>query len=226
MIDRRSLFSGAWASARWPRPVFRARRWRRGAWPTAPPAPFSFERLKQRARDLGERALRARRRGPRPRCCRQIDYDAHGKIKFKTDLALWADGPSGFPGHLLPSRPLFPAARCACTSSRAAQAREILYDDALFRHAGGLAGPSAAGQLRLCRLPLPGGPRRRARLAQERLGRLPRRLLFPGHRRTLPIRPLGARASRSTPRSSDKPEEFPDFTHVYFETPAPDQPTP
>ena len=91
----------------------------------------------------------------------------------------------------------------------------------LFRHAGGFARPSAAGQLRLRRLPLPGGARRQARLAQERLGGLPRRLLFPRHRRTLPIRPLGPRARASTPRCSASPRNSPTSRHVYFETPQP-----
>ena len=27
----------------------------------------------------------------------RIDYDAHGKIRFKPELALWANGPSPWP---------------------------------------------------------------------------------------------------------------------------------
>ena len=47
------------------------------------PAPFSFEALKKRARDMAARPMR-RRPDPRPEVLEQIDYDAHGKIKFKT----------------------------------------------------------------------------------------------------------------------------------------------
>ena len=65
------------------------------------------------------------------------------------------------------------------------------------------------------RLPHSGVEGRPARLEEERLGRLPRRLLFPRHRRIAPIWPLRARR-RARHRQAGAPEEFPDFTHVYI----------
>ena len=58
--------------------------------------PFSFEALKARARDLAKGPWQP----PAPlqrEVLEAIDYDAHGKIRFRTDLALWADGPGEFP---------------------------------------------------------------------------------------------------------------------------------
>src|SRR6478736_6219173 len=60
------------------------------------PSPFSFENLKKRAQDMA-RSPYVAPQSPSPEVLAQIDYDAHGKIRFKTDLALWANGPSEFP---------------------------------------------------------------------------------------------------------------------------------
>ena len=61
---------------------------------------------------------------PAPDMLEQIDYDAHGKIRFKTDLALWAEGPGRVAGDLLPSRPLLPeAGPHACGREAARRAR-------------------------------------------------------------------------------------------------------
>ncbi|MEO8156688.1 MAG: glucan biosynthesis protein D [Betaproteobacteria bacterium] len=61
-----------------------------------PPQPFSFERLKQRARALAAAAYVAPPR-PAPDITVQIDYAAHGKIRFRTESALAAEGPGKFP---------------------------------------------------------------------------------------------------------------------------------
>ncbi|HEX2724685.1 MAG TPA: glucan biosynthesis protein, partial [Beijerinckiaceae bacterium] len=54
---------------------------------------FSFDRVKERARDLARAPYLPPQRAA-AEVLDQIDYDAHGKIRFRTDLALWADGPS------------------------------------------------------------------------------------------------------------------------------------
>ncbi len=68
---------------------------------------------------------------PSPEILEKIDYDAHGKIRFKTDLALWADGPGEFPVtffHL--GRYFQKPARMHVVEK--GQAREIIYDSAYF----------------------------------------------------------------------------------------------
>ena len=77
---------------------------------------------------------------------------------------------------------------------------------------------AAAGR-GFCRVAHSGAEGQHPRLAQERLGRLSRRGLFSRHRRIAPIWPFGAAASRSTSRSPDEPEEFPDFTQYLYRRP-------
>ena len=128
MIDRRSFLAGAlgaFAATGAPLSASEVAALRFG-----PASPLSFDALKQRARDLA-RAPYIPPTRPAPEVLQQIDYDAHGKIKFKTDLALWANGPSAFPVtffHLgryfqLPVR---------MHVVEAGQAREILYDNRYF----------------------------------------------------------------------------------------------
>src|SRR5687768_16126472 len=94
MMDRRSFLAGAlgaFAASGAPLPANALDRLRFG-----PPAPVSFEALKERARAMARAPYEPPPR-PSPEVLREIDYDAHGRIKFRTDLALWADGPSEFP---------------------------------------------------------------------------------------------------------------------------------
>src|SRR5215213_11122606 len=94
MIDRRSFLAGAlgaFAATDAPLSASEVAALRFG-----PASPLSFNALKQRARDLA-RAPYIPPTRPAPEVLQQIDYDAHGKIKFKTDLALWANGPRAFP---------------------------------------------------------------------------------------------------------------------------------
>ena len=91
MIDRRLLLSGAAAMG-----TLAALRFDAGALAAqgltfGPAAPFDFERLRQRAREMA-RAPYAVPPRPAPDILERIDYDAHGKLRFKPDLALWADG--------------------------------------------------------------------------------------------------------------------------------------
>lgn len=58
--------------------------------------PFSFDALKARVREMAARPYAAPPT-PLPEVLQRIDYDAHGKIRFRTDRALWADGPGRYP---------------------------------------------------------------------------------------------------------------------------------
>ena len=61
-----------------------------------PAQPFSFDRLRQRARALAATAYVAPR-SPAPDITAKIDYAAHGQIRFRPEMALAAEGPGNFP---------------------------------------------------------------------------------------------------------------------------------
>ena len=58
--------------------------------------PFSFDALIRHARELSRRAYTAAPR-PMPSVVEQIDYDAHGKIKFRTKEAPYANRNGAYP---------------------------------------------------------------------------------------------------------------------------------
>jgi glucans biosynthesis protein len=78
---------GAWGQGAWP-----------GEAPLGPPEPFSFERLKARARALAARPYRPPP-GPPPELARAIDYDAFSRVVYKPEATLWRgkDGVRLFP---------------------------------------------------------------------------------------------------------------------------------
>ena len=72
------------------------------------PRPFSFERLVAYAKTLGSQPYVADKSLPAD-ILEKIDYDAHGKIKFNTDTALFRRT-GAVSRHLLPPGPLLPGA--------------------------------------------------------------------------------------------------------------------
>src|SRR4051812_43840520 len=58
--------------------------------------PFSFDALTERAKTLASQAFVPPVK-PSPEITAQLNYEALGKIKYKTDDALWADGSKPFP---------------------------------------------------------------------------------------------------------------------------------
>ncbi len=97
----------------------------------------------------------------------RIDYDAHGKIRFKPDLALWADDAKrAYPVtffHL--GRYFRTPVRMHVVEANAA--REIIYSESLFDMRR-TAPPRSAARRRFCRLPLPGSEGRRLAAASPR----------------------------------------------------------
>jgi glucans biosynthesis protein len=96
--------------------------------------PFSFDALKARAREMAGKPYVAPPR-PRPEVLERIDYDAHGKIRFRPEFALWANGPSQFPVtffHL--GRYFQKSVRMHVVEGEAGRstAREIVYDERYF----------------------------------------------------------------------------------------------
>ncbi|MFO1417857.1 MAG: glucan biosynthesis protein D [Methylotetracoccus sp.] len=95
-----------------------------------PQAPFSFDALKTMARDLAAREYVPPPR-PDPEIVQQIDYDAHGKLKYNKDSALWADSGSVYPVTFQHVGMFFPkTVRMNLVENGIA--REILYDPNLF----------------------------------------------------------------------------------------------
>ena len=95
-------------------------------------------------------------------------------------------------GDLFPSRSVFPEGGEDARRRR----RRVTPDHlrpVLFRDASEFTGARSAEGRRLRRAAGPGGAGRRTRLAQERLGRFPRRRLFPLDRRARTIRPVFSR---------------------------------
>jgi len=112
-------------------------RWAQGAAPgmrLGPATPFSFDVLTARAEALAEARYRPPYR-PVPDLVRQIDYDAHGKIRFDPALALFGPGSAGH--HSVYPATFFHLGRYFGTSVKMhaladGAAREILYSPDYF----------------------------------------------------------------------------------------------
>ena len=217
MIDRRSLMRGAAAAAlgasAYPRPSLAREGLRYGA-----AVPFSFEALKERARALAAAPYAPPPR-PAPDVLQRIDYDAHGRIRFDTGRALWADGPSLYPVtffHL--GRYFQQPVRMFVVEDGGA--REILYDPAYFD----MPADSPAREL----------PEKSGfagfRFQERRDGPLNWRkndwVAFLGASYFRAIGELhqyglSARGIAVDTAVAGVTEEFPSFTQVFFETPRP-----
>jgi glucans biosynthesis protein len=181
------------------------------------PTSFSFDALKERVRRMGKEAYTAPQPA-RPDVLHRLDYDQHGQIKFKTDLALWAEGPSPFPVtffHL--GRYFQKPVRMHVVDM--GQAREILYEDHYFDM------PATSPARELGKTTGFAG----FRFQERRDGKLDWRnndwVAFLGASYFRAIGEnfqygLSARGLAVNTVVHDVPEEFPDFTQVWFETPA------
>jgi glucans biosynthesis protein len=70
--------------------------WAEAQHPMGPPEPFSFDALTEKARKRAAEPYNEPYR-PAPEIVQRIDYATHGKIVFKTDQALNAQGPGVYP---------------------------------------------------------------------------------------------------------------------------------
>lgn len=180
-----------------------------------PARPFSWDGLKAMARDLATRAYVEPPR-PNPDIVRRIDYDAHGKLKYRPELALWADGPGIFPITFQHVGQYFPkTVRMNVVEDSAA--REIVYHPYYF--AGGPDHVAAA---------LPAQPSAFAGFwamesrtgpdwkAQEPWATFLGASYFRGVGELGQVG-LSARGLALAPGQGPGPEEFPDFTAFWFE---------
>lgn len=92
--------------------------------------PFSFERLKQRARTLAGQPYRPPA-DPPPDLVRAIDYDAFGAIVYKASATLWGSQPGDQGVRLFPMGRAAPH-RIGMHVVAGGQAREVIYSPALF----------------------------------------------------------------------------------------------
>lgn len=218
MIDRRTLLKsaaalGSLAAAGFPASAFAAEGLR-----LSPPAAFSFDTLKARAREMAGKPYAPPER-PMPDVLQQIDYDAHGKIRYKPDFALWKDGPGQFPVTFFHLGRFFqkPVQMHVVADG---QARQIIYDDLYFD----MPNDSPAHKLP------PGSGFAGFRFQESREGKLDWKrndwVAFLGASYFRAIGELyqyglSARGLALDTAVFGKAEEFPDFTQVYLETPAP-----
>jgi glucans biosynthesis protein len=218
MINRRQFLQTATATAALAAQGFSGPALAQQGLKVGAPNYFSFEDLKKRAQDMARSAYVAPP-SPSSEVLQQIDYDAHGKIRFKTDLALWANGPSEFPVTFFHMGRFFqrPVRMHVVEGD---QVREIIYDAEYFD----MPADSPAR-----RLPDNSGFAG-FRFQEARTGKLDWKkndwVAFLGASYFRAIGELyqyglSARGLAVDVAVFGKNEEFPDFTHVYFETPQP-----
>ncbi len=153
------------------------------------PQAFSFDGLRQRAKELADRPY-VPPVPPAPATVAKIDFDAVQKIKFRPDRALWPNGPAD---SRCASSTSTNSTRSPCASMRSQNgtAREVLYSAQDFAYNDPAVERIASGRSRLLRIPGDGRPR-----AGHRLAGLPGRQLFSQLRRREPVRRLRARHRR------------------------------
>lgn len=98
------------------------------------PTPFSFDALIAQAEALARAPYQAPPAPPGD-ILERIDYDAHGKLKYKTDHALFADGPGRYPVTFFHLGRYFrvPVHMHVVEGHAAEQvARELMYDASYF----------------------------------------------------------------------------------------------
>jgi glucans biosynthesis protein len=159
---------------------------------------FSFETLVAQAKSLAAAPYKPQPTAPKE-ILEKIDYEAHGKIRFDTDYALFKDGPGKYPLTFFHLGRFFQAPvhmMLVEGEGSAAKSREILYQESYFD----MPADSPARQL-------PAGSGFAGfRFQENRLGDQNKY-------------GLSARGVAIDVALADKPEEFPNFTHFYFTTP-------
>ncbi|WDZ95449.1 glucan biosynthesis protein D [Herbaspirillum sp. WKF16] len=189
---------------------------------------FSFNDLVARARDMARTPYNPQSKAPRE-ILEQIDYEAHGKIRFDTGYAPFADGPGQFPltffhlGKFFPKPVRMFLLDGAGGSASPTHAREILYDDHYFE----MPADSPAHKLP------PGSGFAGFRFQESRLADQAKKdwrkndwVAFLGASYFRAIGDLyqyglSARGIAIDVAEPDRKEEFPDFTQFFFEPSAP-----
>ena len=95
-----------------------------------PSQPFTYARLRDRVKVMAAMVYKAPPR-PAPDIVSKIDYEAHGKIRFKPDFALFAEGPGDFPATFFHLGQFF-GKTIRMFEVTGGDAREILYSADYF----------------------------------------------------------------------------------------------
>ena len=101
-----------------------------GEAPLGPAEPFSFEALGRRAQGLARQPYRIRS-GPAPERIHAVDYDAFGKIAYRSSAALWGAAPGDQGVRFFPMGRPSPRPVAMHVVSQG-QARPVLYSPRLF----------------------------------------------------------------------------------------------
>ncbi len=214
-VDRRALLKGAAASAAGLTGVAGLEAQAAEALQLAEPEAFSYERLKARAEQMARSPYVGPPR-PAPEVVQKINYEEWGKIKFRTDHALFADGPGRFPVEFFHLGLFFQKA-VDLHVVEGGQSRKIIYDQSYFD----MPADSIAQ-----RLPK-GAGFAGFRLQEARDGALDWRkndwvaflgaayFRSIGELRQYGLSSRGIALNVATP---DRPEEFPDFTNFYIDS--------
>ncbi|RYF34510.1 MAG: glucan biosynthesis protein D [Comamonadaceae bacterium] len=191
------------------------------------PTPFSFEALRARAQALAAQPYIAVRT-PAPEVVQRIDYEAHGKLRFDPAEALFADGPGALPVTFFHLGRFFPAPVRMHRVDRTggdAFARELRYDPAAFSMPADSPArelPEGAGfagfRIQESRFGGAGQPDWRTNDWVAFLGASYFRAIGELYQYGLSAR--GVAIDVAVP---DRPEEFPAFTHFWFEPSALDR---
>lgn len=212
-MDRRTLLAGVAVSAL----ATTAAAQTGNALEFGPEASFSFEILIERARKSAALPYQAPPR-PAPDVLERIDYDAHGKLRYKTDFALWGNAPDQrrYPVTFFHLGRYFqkPVRMYALEGGTA---REIVYREAYFDMPGDSPAkslPKGAGFAGFrFQEPVDGKLDWKKNDWVAFLGASYFRAIGELFQYGLSARGLMIDAAVATP------EEFPDFTHVWLEQP-------
>jgi glucans biosynthesis protein len=229
-LDRRSVLASAAATVALAAAGVPAEALAAEALKLGPAQPFSFDALKRRARDAASKPYAAPV-SPARALLEAIDYEAHGKIRYRTDYALFANGPGLYPVTFFHLGRFFqkPVRMHLVDGDDGKEtAREIIYETNYFdmpadspaRKLGENAG-FAGFRFQESRLGRP-GPK-----GEPLDWRTNDWVAFLGASYFRAIGELyqyglSARGVAIDVAEAGRAEDFPDFTHVYFQTPRPD----
>jgi len=224
MIDRRSVLAAASASIALSALGLSPKAFAAAGLKLGKPQPFSFDAL---AKEMQARAAHpyVRENSLPQEVLDRIDYEAHGKIKFNTDYALFRDGPGVFPVTFFHLGKFFRTPvhmYVLAASGGQPAASEIQYDPGYFT----MPTDSPGRQLQK------GAGFAGFRFQESRTGDQQKLdwhtndwVAFLGASYFRGIGELyqyglSARGVAINVSTADHPEEFPDFTRFYFEPPA------
>jgi periplasmic glucans biosynthesis protein len=217
-FDRRAVLKGAAASAAAMSPLGEAFAADPDGLQFDPPVPFSYELFKSQARDRAHSPYAPPPR-PEPDVLQKITYEEWGKIHYRDDYALFADGPGPFPITFFHLGKFFQKA-VNMHVVEGGQSRRIIYEQSYFD----MPADSPARDLPR------GAGFAGIRIQEARNGPLDWRkndwvaFLGAAYFRSIgELRQYGlsSRGIALDVAVADRPEEFPDFTNFYIDS-APD----